>query len=222
MQASSLNYDYEADVAPLAPNAEPPLHAPPRPPGFNNNQLASDRPSFRGRIFRALARFFLPALIGIGATLAWQSHANEAKEMLRAWAPSLGWLLPVATKPPSETMVSGQNAVLPPSAPVTQTGEATAAATSQELAQQLEPVVRDLAVVRHSLEQLAAKQDQMAQNIATLQAAEQDIRQKMSSRPPPRATTPRKPPQPAAQSSAVQSSSGPSPAPSAQPPLPLH
>jgi hypothetical protein len=117
-------------------------------------------------------------------------------------------------------MVSGQNAVVLQSAPIAQTGEATTAATSHELAQQLEPVVRDLAVVRQSLEQLAAKQDQMVQNIAKLQAAEQDIRQKMSSLPTPRATTPRKPPQPAAQSPAVQSSSVPSPAPSAQPPSP--
>ena len=79
---------------------------------------------------------------------------------------------------------------------------------------------RDLAVVRRSLEQLAAKQDQMAQNIATLQAAEQDIRQKMSSPPASRAAPPRKPPQPAARSPAAQSSSVPSPSPPAQPPLP--
>jgi hypothetical protein len=38
--------------------------------------------------------------------------------------------------------------------------------------------------MRRSVEQLAAKQDQMAQNIATLQAIEEDIRQKMSSTPP--------------------------------------
>jgi hypothetical protein len=36
-------------------------------------------------------------------------------------------------------------------------------------------VARDLAAMRNSIEQLAAKQEQMAQNIATLQAAEQDI-----------------------------------------------
>lgn len=221
MQASSLNYQYEPDVAPLAPNVEPPLHAPPRPSGFNNDQHARNKPSFSGRIFRALTRVLLPVLIGIAATLAWQSYGNEAKEMLRARAPSLGWLLPVSTKSPSDSMVSGQNAVVPRSAPIAQTGEATTAVTSHELAQQLEPVVRDLAVVRQSLEQLAAKQDQMVQNIAKLQAVEQDIRQKMSSLPTPRATTPRKPPQPAAQSPAVQSSSVPSPAPSAQPPSPL-
>ena len=45
-------------------------------------------------------------------------------------------------------------------------------------------VARDLAVIRNSVEQLAAKQEQMAQKIATLQqAAEQDIIQERSSPP---------------------------------------
>jgi hypothetical protein len=56
-----------------------------------------------------------------------------------------------------------------------------AAAISPELVR-LE-VARDLAVMRNSVEQLAAKQEQMAQNIATLQAAEQDIIQTRSSPP---------------------------------------
>jgi hypothetical protein len=39
--------------------------------------------------------------------------------------------------------------------------------------------------VRQGVELLAAKQEQMAQNIATLQAVGEDIRQKMSYTPPP-------------------------------------
>jgi hypothetical protein len=73
VQSSPLN------VAPLVPNVEPLLHAPPRPSGFNNDHLASDRPSIGRRIFRALARFFIAVLIGVGATLAWQSHGDDAK-----------------------------------------------------------------------------------------------------------------------------------------------
>ena len=57
----------------------------------------------------------------------------------------------------------------PQSTPVTSTAPALAeAAISPELVR-LE-VARDLAVIRNSVEQLAAKQEQMAQNIATLQA----------------------------------------------------
>jgi hypothetical protein len=36
---------------------------------------------------------------------------------------------------------------------------------------------RSLAVVQRGLEQLAARQEQMVQNIARLQAAEQDVRE---------------------------------------------
>ena len=70
----------------------------------------------------------------------------------------------------------------PQSTPVIQTAPAPAAvAISPELVR-LE-VARDLAVIRNSVEQLAAKQEQMAQNIATLQAAEQEIIQERSSPP---------------------------------------
>jgi hypothetical protein len=59
---------------------------------------------------------------------------------------------------------------------------------------QLKPAALDLAIVKRSVEQLAAnqdllarKQDQMAQAIATLQAAEQDLSQKILGLAPPAA-----------------------------------
>jgi hypothetical protein len=165
--SSTLSDPNEHDVAPLVPILEPPLHAPPR----RDDQLVGDRPSIGRRMFRALVRFFIAVLIGVGATLAWQSYGDEARKSVRTWAPSLVWLLPVSTP---------------------------------KSMQQLEPITRDLAAVRSSLEQLAVKQEQMAQNIATLQAVvEQDIGQKMSSPLPSQAVPlpPRKPQQPAAQSS---------------------
>ena len=87
--------------------------------------------------------------------------------MVRTWAPSLGWLLPVSTiKAPAPNV------------------------TTADLQEQLKPVAIDLALVRRSIEQLASnqeqlarKQDQMAQNIATLQAAEQEVSQKVSAPP---------------------------------------
>jgi hypothetical protein len=77
----------------------------------------------------------------------------------------------------------------PQSTPVTQTAPAIATvAISPELVR-LE-VARDLAVIRDSVEQLtnkvaelAAKQDQMSQNIVTSHAVEQDITQERSSPP---------------------------------------
>ena len=123
--------------------------ASPRSPGFKNTQVASGRPSITRRIIRVVGRFSVAALIGVGATLAWQSYGGE---MVTAWAPSLGWLVP--------------------------------ASPSAELQAQLKPVAIDLAIMKRSIEQLAGgqdqlarKQDQMTQAFATLQAAEQDIKQ---------------------------------------------
>src|SRR5882724_7071107 len=159
----------------------------PRPSGLNDDQVASDRPSIGRRIFRTLTRFIIAVLIGIGATLAWQSHGDAAREMVVARAPSLGWLLSVST-----------------------TKSPAVAATAPDPVQQLEPLASNLDVVRRSVEQLAAKQEQMAQNIATLQALEEDIRQKVSSPTPSpspsqqAASIPQyKPPQPRVQSSSV-------------------
>jgi hypothetical protein len=176
---------------------KPSIHSP-RSSSLKDDQVASDRPPVGRRIFRTLTRFSIAVLIGIGGTLAWQFYGDAAREMAVARAPTLAWLLSVSTTKPA------------------------VAATSPDPVQLLEPLASNLDVVRRSVEQLAAKQDQMAQNIATLQAVEEDIRQKISSTPPSpsqqAAPIPQpKPPQPRAQSSAVQSSSVPRPPPPAGP-----
>ena len=134
---------------------------PPHPYRFGEGQPASGRPSIGKRMFRTLVRFSIAVLIGVGATLGWQSYGDAAKEMLVARAPTLAWVLSVST-----------------------TKSPVVAATSTDPMQQLAPLASNLDVVRRSVEQLAAKQEQMAQNIAALQTVEEDIRQKMSSTPP--------------------------------------
>jgi len=126
-------------------------------------QFRSVRPSIGRRLTRSLFRFSLAALIGIGGTLAWQYYGGD---MVRAWAPSLGWLLPASAPGP--------------------------AVTSTELQQQLKPMAIDLALVRRTEEQLAAnldqlarKQEQMAQAIVTLQAAGQDLSKQILALAPP-------------------------------------
>ena len=181
-----------------------PLNAPihsPHPSRLNDREVASDRPSIGRRMLRSLTRFSIAALIGVGATLGWQSYGDAAKEMVIARAPTLAWLLSISmTKPP------------------------VASATSPDLVQQLAPLALNLDVVRRAVEQLAAKQEQMAQNITALQAVEEDIRQKVSSTPPSpalqAASIPQPTPsQPRAQPSAVRSSSVPRPQPPAGPQL---
>ena len=170
---------------------------PSQPFSRKDGELESNGPSKTGRIFRSLTRFSIAVLIGVGVTLGWQTYGDMAKEMITARAPTLAWLLSIST-----------------------TKSPVVAAPSPHLAQQLWPLAFNLDIVRRSVEQIAAKQEGMAQEIATLQAVEKDIRQKMSSTPPspaPQAASiPQpKPPLPRAQPSAVQSSSVPRPPPSA-------
>jgi hypothetical protein len=120
-----------------------------------NVPFSGERRSINQRIFRTLARFFVVVFIGVGLTLAWQYYGHE---MLKSWAPS--WLLPASPPGP--------------------------AVTSPELQAQLKPMALDLAILSRSLDHLATSQDQLArqedqlrQAFATLQAAEQDIDQKI-------------------------------------------
>jgi hypothetical protein len=172
-----------------------------RPKNPSIRQVESDRPSISRRIFRTLTRFSIAVLIGIGATLGWQSYGDTAREMVAARAPTLAWLLSVST-----------------------TKSPALAATSPDPVQQLGPMASNLDVVRRNVEQLAARQEQMSQNIATMQAVEEDIRQKMSAPPSPSQQTAaipqHKPAQPKTLSSAVPSSSVPRPPLAAGPTLP--
>ena len=179
--------DQRIGVRPMKPSIDPSRSS-------SDDKISSGRPSFGSRVFRTLTRFLIAVLIGVGGTLAWQSHSDVAREMIVSRVPTLAWLLSVST-----------------------TKSPAGAVTSPDPVQQLQPLASNLDVVRRSVDQLAAKQEQIVQNIAALQAVEEDIRQKMSS-PPPSASQqavsippPHKPPQPRAQSSAVQSSSAPHP-----------
>ena len=175
---------------------EPSIRVSPR------DQLASYTPSFGRRTSLTLANFFIAALIGVAVAFVWQSQrvstAKSSNDVTVAEKQS--GFTPVG-------QVSLQDAP-PQLAPVTQTAPAsTVPATSPELVQQLEGMARDLAVLRRSLEelaarqehlvdaqdQLAARQEQMAQKIAKPQAVEQDITQESSpSRSGPVSPPPRK------------------------------
>ena len=141
-----------------------------------------------------MARFLLAVLIGIGLTLAWQSYGEDAKRVVGPWArdmitsnvPSLAWLLPSRTEPPSRVddapkKTQGDNAPKQsrsvPWRDVTDAEVPKPPATSSEPVQQLEVMMRDLASIRRSTEELAAKQQELAESLAKLQAG---IEQKLS------------------------------------------
>ena len=144
--------------------------------------LKRKQPSLRGRAARSLIIF----CIGVAATLARQSYGDATREMIATSYPQLGWLAPQTAAAESTPEITA------PTAPAT-------GLDSPEL----RSILVNLAAVRQSVNELAvqfaASQQQMANDIAKLNAAQQDIFNKISSAPPPRpAAAPVRKPVPAA------------------------
>jgi hypothetical protein len=105
------------------------------------DRLKSEHRSTARRAAAGFARFAIIFGIGIGATLAWQSYGNTARLTVASLSPRLGWLVP------AEPSLSALSASASPD--------------------QLAALSRSLAVVRQSVDKLAA-------DITKLQAAKQD------------------------------------------------
>jgi hypothetical protein len=161
-----------------------------RPADLKDDGLLSDTPSPSRRASRAFTRFLIVAFMGVGCTLAWQSYGEAAKQKLARWAPQLGWvqLLPALKPPPGAGFVAERPSPpvqeSPPDSPHAQPAPDMAAPTAPAAPfpvaqQQLDAISRDLAAVRQSVDQLAVAQEQMARDIS-LQAAEKDIRHRIS------------------------------------------
>jgi hypothetical protein len=125
-EASSISAGFEVE--------QPVIHVSPR------DQFTTGRSSIGRRIPLTLAGLFVAALIGVGATFAWQTHRFSTTKS------------PVdVTEQTGSTAASHllvQDAALPQSAPVIQTPPAPATpATSPELVRQLETMAQDLAAV---------------------------------------------------------------------------
>ena len=159
--------------------------------------ISSDRPSVGRRVFYTVAHDFI-VIIMVGAVFFLLSFGDDKKkDIVSAWDHSLNWLSSVlrtdssqvsdvaaepvsktAAEPVSETsdQMSSQNTALVPEAPSIQSAPVSVATgLSSESQHQLEMMASDLAIVRHVVEQLAARQDQMARDIATLQVPEQKV-----------------------------------------------
>jgi hypothetical protein len=77
VQSRSVNDPQDRDAVSLVPEWPRAVEAPSG--GFKNDGLVSGRPSIVSRMFRTIARFSIAVLIGVCATLAWQSHGDQAK-----------------------------------------------------------------------------------------------------------------------------------------------
>jgi hypothetical protein len=160
----------------------------------NSEEESGDRTSAAQRLFRTGACGFIITVI-VGSAFAWQSSDDTKKEMVKGWVNSLvrsSSLLPNNLPPESDVPVeavsttstqpqSGATVILP--TPSSEQPTPTTTESSSDLQQQLETIVGDLAIVRRIVEQVASRQDQMAQDFATLQETQQNVSPKISAPP---------------------------------------
>jgi len=181
-------------------------------PGFTSrlDQEASERKAIYDRLVaienemkrrgsRGFVRYLVAICIGVAATLAWQSYGDAAKQIIATGAPELGWSPDAKqmiaswtlgwTKPPADSEKQALPvAQIAPSAP----------SIDAEKVQQL---TQSLAVLRQTVEQLAAGQDQMTRVIGRLESAVTELIVKIPEPPPQPPAAPARKPTPAPPSS---------------------
>jgi hypothetical protein len=150
-------------------------------PVYPRVTLADPLPREPVQVGHFLARFLITFCVGVVATLTWQSYGGVAREMIASLPPRLDWLAPPGASPAQ-------------AAP-------TAVSRDQE---ELKAISFGLAGMQQRVDQIAAQtaqlaagQEQMTGDITNkLQAAEQDILDKISAPPAQPAAAPARRPVP--------------------------
>jgi hypothetical protein len=142
--------------------------------------LGSGRSSRKRRASLGWSRALIAVAIGIAVTLSWQSYGDTAKQIIAGFAQEqLGW--PISLSASSAPAV-GEQPNLPPvppsGSPATLPKNSPDSLRASDL-QQLQSIAQELASVRGGLERLSAGQEEMARNVARLEAAEQELRDRI-------------------------------------------
>jgi hypothetical protein len=181
-----------------------------------DNSVTTTKPSIGRHVLRTVIGFCIAASIGVGATVAWQPHDDGASRIIADWAvTSLSSLSSALTAKsashvdvaaertlPTDVRASANETAPLQPAPYPQAPSLPAlAAPSAELVEQVQTVARNLDALRRNVAELAAKQEKMSLNIAKLEAADKEIRQKLAA---PRKTAPIASQQSGAQASSVR------------------
>ena len=164
----------------------------PRQAGLENQQDSSDGPSIKRRVFvtGAYGLIFIAAVCAIAflppvwaektknAALGWYSSLTQVASALHGSSPRT-YAEQQDSVPPTE-QVSTSASIAPSKAPVASPPAAVEAVSSIDLRQQLDALVSKLVTVQGLIEQLSTRQEQMAQDIVTLKAAQQNLSQQIS------------------------------------------
>jgi hypothetical protein len=174
-------------------------------------RLAAIESEMKRRGSRGLARYLVAICIGAAAIVAWQSYGQATKQIIATrapelgwspgtkqtianWVERLGWTPPLAGSAGTAVQLSAPPAAPSPDLRQVQQIEADIAAVRQA-------VERHLADVRETVDQLAASQEQMVREITKLQAADEEILEKIPAPPAQRSAAPARKPTPIARPS---------------------
>ena len=135
------------------------------------DRLVAIENAMKKRGSRRFGRYLVAIVIGVAATLAWQSYGESAKQIIATRAPELGWS-PEA-KQMIATSIQWIGWTKPPAGPEKQAPPvAQSAPTIPSLDPgQVQQMTQNLGTLRQTVEQLAGSQDQVAREIARLEAA---------------------------------------------------
>ena len=152
---------------------------------IGQDQQAESSPASNEFLIRRVVRTVVGGLLlVIIAAVAWQTYQDDQTgKLIKAFAhSSVIWLSPSfgATQRDSESLAqsvaktSDQAAQMPPATSM-QANEVA------EVRQQLLAVVNDLAVMRHDVEQLSGKHEQLSRDVETVQTTVRGVSEKISS-----------------------------------------
>jgi hypothetical protein len=156
-----------------------------------------DRPSRVQHARRAFTRYLIAICIGVAATLAWQSYGGDIKQTIAARAPELGWspevqqMIAASVQQLGWTKAAELDNGAPATAALAAAPQAPGAQTAPDLSvskplapsptlEQVQQIASDLTALKQALEQLSGNQNQMAQDIAKVQATDQEVLNKIS------------------------------------------
>ena len=146
--------DFAPSIVPRGENAQ-----------IGTEERASNKASLGKRVAGATIGSIVIAIV---VTFAWQGSSIYSKKS----KPSSD--LAVSVSPQS----SDQTTPVPQQAPTPVVAE-----VPPELLQQVQTIVSDLAALRHTVEEIASKQEQTSRDIASIQAAEQNLSKQIASLP---------------------------------------
>lgn len=167
------------------------------------------------RASRAFVRYIVAICIGVAGTLAWQSYGDATKQIIATRAPELGWS-PEAkqkianwvqqlgwTKPPAGPESAATPAAQVAPETVVEKVAPKAPAVPPLDAEQVQQMALGLAALQQTVEQIAGGQDQIARQIARLQAADVEILERIPTPQPQPPSIPARRPIPPPPSSRV-------------------